>query len=402
MIMTMKKIMLYKGWLLSLLAMIALGFTSCDKDIDSNPTLDTSHAKDGFVLNVPANAANNTYDLSSSEGLQLTCNQPNYGGVPYVTRYFVQVAIDPQFKNGTGNFKELGSSFTTASMNVATNELNDSIVKLFTEANPDTKFPDATPMPIYLRLRAIIDNTGTGESFSNVIELPSVLAEHKVEKAKVPENLFIVGSSIQDSWNSWKKMAKPYSLSGQYFTLAYFPAGAEFKCALNSGEYSMGYSSFSSVNDNISAGVTAGDNDNVKVANAGWYLVYIKASVNDIKNVVEYTLNFEKAEATICGAAVDAKWGFDAQPDFLLAAPADASGIWESPAFTASGELRAFVTVPDAQWWQTEFSINDGKIYWRDGKILTSWTEIGSQLSISCSPGQKLYVNFDKETAEVR
>ena len=70
------------------------------------------------MLNVPANAANNTYDLSSSEGLQLTCNQPNYGGVPYVTRYFVQVAIDPQFKNGTGNFKELGSSFTTASMNV--------------------------------------------------------------------------------------------------------------------------------------------------------------------------------------------------------------------------------------------------------------------------------------------
>ena len=164
MIMTMKKIMLNKGWLLSLLAMIALGFTSCDKDIDSNPTLDTSHAKDGFVLNVPANAANNTYDLSSSEGLQLTCNQPNYGGVPYVTRYFVQVAIDPQFKNGTGNFKELGSSFTTASMNVATNELNDSIVKLFTEANPDTKFPDATPMPIYLRLRAIIDNTEIGRA----------------------------------------------------------------------------------------------------------------------------------------------------------------------------------------------------------------------------------------------
>ena len=59
MIMTMKKIMLNKGWLLSLLAMIALGFTSCDKDIDSNPTFDTSHAKDGFVLNAPANAANN-------------------------------------------------------------------------------------------------------------------------------------------------------------------------------------------------------------------------------------------------------------------------------------------------------------------------------------------------------
>ena len=96
------------------------------------------------------------------------------------------------------------------------------------------------------------------------------------------------------------------------------------------------------------------------------------------------------------------KYGFDAQPDFLLAAPADASGIWESPAFTTSGELRAFVTVPDLEWWRTEFSIKDGVIYWRDDNIVTSWTEIDSKLSISCSPGQKLYVNFDKETAEVR
>ena len=86
----------------------------------------------------------------------------------------------------------------------------------------------------------------------------------------------------------------------------------------------------------------------------------------------------------------------------MLTAPADASGIWESPAFTTSGELRAFVTVPDAQWWQTEFSIKDGVIYWRDGNMLNSWTEIDSKLSISCSPGQKLYVNFDKETAEVK
>lgn len=60
------------------------------------------------------------------------------------------------------------------------------------------------------------------------------------------------------------------------------------------------------------------------------------------------------------------------------------------------------MTVPDAQWWQTEFSIKDGVIYWRDGNMLNSWTEIDPKLSISCSPGQKLYVNFDKETAEVR
>ena len=52
-------------------------FASCDKDDDSNPTLDLSHVSEGFVLNTPAYAENNTYDLSRSESVNLTCSQPN-------------------------------------------------------------------------------------------------------------------------------------------------------------------------------------------------------------------------------------------------------------------------------------------------------------------------------------
>ena len=42
---------------------LPLLFTSCDEDRDSNPKLDLSHVADGFVLNTPALAENNTYDL---------------------------------------------------------------------------------------------------------------------------------------------------------------------------------------------------------------------------------------------------------------------------------------------------------------------------------------------------
>ena len=67
------KLMLLPAMVLPLL------FTSCSDDNDSNPTLDLSHAADGFVLNTPAYAENNTYDLASANNLTLTCSQPNYG-----------------------------------------------------------------------------------------------------------------------------------------------------------------------------------------------------------------------------------------------------------------------------------------------------------------------------------
>ena len=39
----MKKRIYNISWLLALLAVVTLGFTACDTDTDSNPTLDLSH-----------------------------------------------------------------------------------------------------------------------------------------------------------------------------------------------------------------------------------------------------------------------------------------------------------------------------------------------------------------------
>ena len=75
------------GRLFSLLALTSFVLTSCEKDDNSNPTFIPNASS--FVLNTPANAENNTYDLASANGLNLTCTQPDYGGVPYVVKYFV-------------------------------------------------------------------------------------------------------------------------------------------------------------------------------------------------------------------------------------------------------------------------------------------------------------------------
>lgn len=60
----MKKI--FKFMLLPALVLPLL-FTSCDEDRDSNPTLDLSHLAEGFVLNTPALAENNTYDFYNAK-----------------------------------------------------------------------------------------------------------------------------------------------------------------------------------------------------------------------------------------------------------------------------------------------------------------------------------------------
>ena len=55
------------------LTMGLLALSACEADRDSNPVL---NEPDTFVLNVPAFASNNVYDLKNSESLELTCRQP--------------------------------------------------------------------------------------------------------------------------------------------------------------------------------------------------------------------------------------------------------------------------------------------------------------------------------------
>ena len=49
------------GRLFSILAVVAFMLTACEKDDKSNPTFKATSPS--FKLNVPANAANNIYDL---------------------------------------------------------------------------------------------------------------------------------------------------------------------------------------------------------------------------------------------------------------------------------------------------------------------------------------------------
>lgn len=394
-----------------LLPLLALPFAllSCEEDRDSNPTINVAQASQGFVLNMPGNAANNTYDLVNAESLHLTCSQPDYGGVPYVTRYEVQVALAADGFDNAATYKTLNSTFTdAANINVVASELNDTVVALFQEANPDLAFT-STPRIVYLRLHAFIDGMSnmeagqyTGESFSNVISLPSVLATYVAPPAKLPTGIFVVGSDIQTAWNSWKPLAPVYGLQGEFFTIIYASAGSEFKWGLSEGDW-RGFDRIKNIEDNASAGVheaNGSGDENIVIDNAGWYVLHFTCDIVD--NAQQYTLKVEPGKAFVIGAGADDNWT-DSDSAWEMTAPADKSGKWESPAFAKAGELRAYVKVPGFDWWRTEYTLYNSQIYWRLVDIPDNWAaNVGAEYSVRVEIGQKLYVDFDNMSGEVR
>ena len=397
----MKKI--FKFMLLPALVLPLL-FTSCDEDRDSNPTLDLSHLAEGFVLNTPALAENNTYDLNSAKSLVLTCSQPNYGNAPYAVKYYAQVSIDPTFvSDPAATHEELATYAENASsLEFNASEVNNAVVSLFQAANPDTSVPEE--MPIYIRLRAVISGTlnqTLGETYSNVITLPSVKATYEAPDAKFTDNLFLIGSSIQTPWQSWKPIPKVYGLEGNYYGVIYLPAGGEFKWGTENNDY-RGINRLKEINDEAGAEISAGEEQNIKVANAGWYTLHFKGKITEDKKNIDWTLTVYKTQVYLIGACIgQSTWGF--ADDTALEAPADQNGEWVSPAFTASTELRAAVKVGSIDWYRTEFTIHNGEVFWRKYDMPNNWAEtMGADYSVKPAVGTKLYVNFDTNKAEVR
>ena len=381
---------------------LPLLFTSCDEDRDSNPTLDLSHLAEGFVLNTPALAENNTYDPYYAKNLVLTCSQPNYGGVPYPVKYYAQVSINPAFvSDPTVTHKELATyAENPSSLDFDAYEVNKAIVSLFRAANPDANLPDE--MPVYIRLRAVIGgalNQTLGETYSNVITLPSVKAT--IPDARFTDNLFLIGSSIQTPWESWKPIPQVEGLDGNYYGIIYVPAGGEFKFATEIND-ELGYNQIKEIVDEAGAGISAGDNQKIKVANAGWYTLHFKGTISKDKKNINWTLTVYKTQVCLIGACIGQEtWGF--ADDTALTPPDDPNGEWVSPAFTASKELRVSVKVGDINWYNTEFTVHKGDVFWRMKNMPNNWAEtMGKDYSVTTTPGKKLYVNFDTNKAEVK
>lgn len=373
-----------------LLSTLALSmFTACETDDDSNPTLKEPTS---FVLNVPPYATNNVYDLSVTNAVvELTCSQPDYG-FPAATTYAIQVTLDDEFIEAEGdnsaNYITLETTKPSTKMDVSGSELNSAILDLWKAKNGDTEFP-STPIAVTIRLRANITNSDRGVCLSNVITLPQVLGTTSAA-LKLPANMYLNLSN-----DTWRKMPMVYGINKEYYTFVYFGKDDTFKFGVKEGEEA----DLDNLTIEKDASV-AKDKDVLKVAKAGWYVVYIKTDIKS--NEYVYTLDVYPGDIYVCGNTIGGQWE---DKSLKFTAPADASGEFVSPALTASGEVRMFIKTKAEfnQWWHTEFTLYKGNFFYRDVNIPDNWEkDKGADYSVKAVAGNVIHLNVMDETGEVK
>ena len=372
-----------------LLAVVAVGFVSCEEDRDSNPIWNEDAAKT-FVLNMPAVAVNNVLDLEGSDNVVFTTSQPDYG-FPVSTVYTTWVSLDG------AEYVALPTTSTSAVISIPAKEINEALLGLLGDGDV------SEPMPVKVKLTAaLFADPEMGKAESNVIELPKVKVYVPKVEVTLPTKMHIEGGlAASEGWSKFVAMAPAYSQEGMFYGVVYLAEGDEFKINPDAGwkGNDMGTGQIT-LDGDIAATCENGDKgSNLKMGSAsGWYNVIVKAKIAN--GAVQYTMSMIEAKVYIIGAAFGGVW--EKSDDALFTAPATANGEWVSPAFTGSGELRMFIDC-GIDWWKTEFTLDgDNNIFYRTMDIPSNWAEnVGAAYSKQVNPDGHVYLNFTAGTGRI-
>ena len=362
-----------------------VSLNSCDADRDSNPIYQQPTE---FKLNTPALAANNLFDLENATNVEFTCSQPNYGFTAS-TNYTLDVSLANDFTEG--KFKTLATVYQSAKMNVSANELAVAVATLLNRS--EEEFPIQTP--VYVRAKAEISGVESSVIYSNVIELPKVLAYFALPPVELPTQLYMIGSMNGWDWANAYAMVPVHSNPDLFWRMVYIPADGEFKFNAakewDGGQFGAG----AAVKD--LAGASVSGSDNLKVSKGGWYLVVVRAAAAGAK--LAYTLYMLEPKVWLFGDANGGNWAYT--DEGLFSVPETADGDFVSPAFTGAtgdGGIRACIDInvddiSGVDWWKTEFIVLGGKLEYRGTG--------GDQERAAGKAGQKLYINFTNGTGKI-
>ena len=179
------------------------GFTACDDDNGSNPTLTVPES---FLLNTPV-LSENPIDLEeTSDSIALYWSQPNYGGFPAVTTYNVQYALSDNFdeliQRQEENEEFVGVIQMDEPLNVcntafAPSDFNRNLIKLAGVSSVD-ELPEE--MDVFFRI--VAKTYSTEPIYSNIVKI-KVQPFFQALQAADPVLWYLTGNAIGDgSWNS--------------------------------------------------------------------------------------------------------------------------------------------------------------------------------------------------------
>ena len=222
---------------------------------------------------------------------------------------------------------------------------------------------------------------------------------YKVEAVK-PIALFLTGSAYNwgNEGGTWKQLIQYNGSNETFWTMIYFSEGELFKFAPQAA-WEDDFGPNIPIEDNAGSGI-ATDGGNLKVGKAGWYLLRVT-------NGKERKLEVCKPEVYLVGDVIAGGWGAGWQANAKtdankFTAPTTKDGLFVSPKFTNSGNLRMYVNFPDTgyegpndNWWKAEFNVIGGDIVYRGN---------GGDLkpAVAVEANQQVSLNFTTGKGEIK
>lgn len=344
-------------------------FTACSDDLSHNPTLLNPTT---FALNQPSYSALNV-DLATSNGLNFTWSQPNYGGFPVAAEYQMQFSLKNSFTTSveqaeadeTGatvaDYVVLDQIYSSCQGTVDAAELAKGLQKL--AQWPEGGVP--ATQKIYARLASKYAN---GTIFSNVVELNVI--PYYVELSDAPVEIwYLVGGCIADGKWTNNESAIGTSLmpmnivdgieydkktgQGMIQYIGYFPDNAEFKIVKTPGDWD--YYVFCGDGNDMGTSLRNGGDDpgNIKIANGGYYKITVDTKA--VTCTIEKYEEDVKVYAKLCIAGSFNDWS-----DNDLTAVFNYDGVKENHiwSYNVEGGWKLKVKLPES--WETNWGYKDG------------------------------------------
>ncbi|NLZ94540.1 MAG: SusF/SusE family outer membrane protein [Bacteroidales bacterium] len=369
-----------------LLALIGL-FWSCeddDKVVLQQP--------ESFVLNIPKYASG-IYDLKNTETIEFTTSQPDYGFTATAI-YKVEVSLSNDFTE----YVTLADSYSTAKLSINAADLALTLIGMH-GITDENDYP-ADPHPLYIRLSSVLNEKDAGKVYSNVITLPHVKGYFALDPIVMPENMYLIGNVAGDwNWDNATEMIPVFDAPGKFWAMQYLGqtgdgdnAAIKFNTEKDWNDSAFGFGE-ATINANGTADPDTSDDDgNIAIGNPGWYIVVVTTTIEGRES--EYDVDFYPPHVQLQGETAGGNWETGEEYRFSipeLSLGADAPFI--SPPFSNTGEIRASITIPGHEWWQTEFLVFDG--------IFVPRGAGDDQDRVTGNAGQKLHINFTTRSGKI-